>query len=65
MKEHYYPDNWTKTDWTLACGRNGHKIGGFIAFFFKMTEQHKRCKVCDKRFRKDQREKTNKTPKIQ
>ncbi|MCK5617532.1 hypothetical protein KAR91_87520 [Candidatus Pacearchaeota archaeon] len=64
MKEHYYPDDWAETDWTVACGRNGHKTGGLIAFFFGMIEQHERCKVCDKRFKKDQHETPNQTPKI-
>lgn len=54
MKLHYYPDDWADTDWTTACGRNGHKTGGFIAFFFKMLKSHERCKICNKRFKKDQ-----------
>ena len=59
MKTHYYPDNKPDTDMTTACGRDGHKTGGFISFFFNVVKSNERCKVCDKRFKKDQREKTN------
>ena len=61
MKEHYYPcDNpvdkhgYGKT----ACGRSGYILRrGFIAAFFKMVDQNKRCKICNKRFKKDRKEK--------
>lgn len=59
-KNHYYPcdgptdaDGYGKT----ACGRLGRKTGGFIAFFFKVVKHNERCKICNKRFEKDQNEK--------
>ena len=65
MKEHYYPNAYT-TNRTTACGRNGYETGGLIASFFKLMKSDDRCKVCNKRFKKDQCEKkTNQTPKIQ
>ena len=57
-KTHYYPD--LPTDgWKTACGRDGRKTGGFIAFFFKVVHLGERCRVCNKRYQKDQHEKTN------
>ena len=68
MKQHYYPCDgpvdkrgYGKT----ACGRPGCETGGLIAWFFKHTDMNGRCKICHRRFKKDQREKTNQTPKIQ
>jgi len=51
-KTHYYP-NETATGWTTACGRDGRKVGGLIRFFFRVERRDGRCKICDKRFRKD------------
>ena len=51
-KTHYYPNEYTN-DRTTACGRDGHKVGGLIKFFFQIEKVDERCKVCDKRFRKD------------
>jgi len=62
-KTHYYPDS-PEDGWETACGRDGRETGGFIAFFFKTVEQDERCKVCNKRFEKDQRETPNQTPEI-
>lgn len=51
-KTHYYPK--LPTDgWTTACGRDGRKVGGLIAFFFKVEKISKRCKTCDARFGRD------------
>ena len=64
MKTHYYHTPM-KDDWTTACGRDGRKTGGLIAFFFKVERRGDRCKTCDKQFNKDQREKeTNKSTKM-
>jgi len=52
---HYYPDGKPDSDMTTACGRDGHKTGGFIAFFFKTVAPKDRCKICNKRFEKDQK----------
>ena len=51
-KTHYYPYEYA-TDRITACGRDGRKVGGLIKFFFRIEKRSERCKVCDKRFRKD------------
>lgn len=58
MKQHYYPNEFT-TNRTTACGRDGRKTGGLIAYFFKITNITDRCKVCNRRFKKDQCETPN------
>ncbi len=52
---HYYPDNLPNTDTTTGCGREGREVGGLIALFFKMIEIKDRCKICHKRYKKDQK----------
>lgn len=38
---------------TTACGRDGYKTGGLIAFFFERVKQNERCKICNRRFEKE------------
>ena len=56
---HYYPPD---TDTRTACGRRGDKrkrdgckIGGLIAYFFRHVRLDLRCKTCQKQFEKDQK----------
>ena len=53
-KTHYYSEHGDEDSWITACGRDGHKTGGFVAFFFKIVKKSERCKVCDKVFEKKQ-----------
>ena len=53
-KRHYYPHSKPDTDTTVACGRDGSKVGGFIGFFFRQTNITERCKTCNKQFIKEE-----------
>lgn len=58
MKQHYYScDSTTDKDGygKTACGRLGREVGGLIAYFFKIIKTDRRCKICDKRFKKDRK----------
>lgn len=62
MKNHYYPGSNSDTNNTTACGRDGqkinqdgHKIGGLIGLFYKTIRLEERCKICNRRFEKDQK----------
>lgn len=52
---HYYPDNKPNTDTTTGCGREGREVGGLIAPFFRGLKIKDRCKICHKRYEKDQK----------
>ena len=55
MKQHYYPDSNSDQNNTTACGRDGRKTGGLIGYFFQISRQEEHCKICQKRFEKDQK----------
>lgn len=50
---HYYSDRLPAGSWMTACGRDGEKIGGLIAYFFKGIEPKFRCKICNKKFEEE------------